>query len=85
MRTLYPDPDMSDHVLPHIGLGQREVADLIDPERWIACRPIRIFGHVAFYWSLGKKDRVGGIRTCGTHAVMTPRVRWIGRAAKTLI
>lgn len=63
----------------------KAIADLIDPERWIALRPIWIVGPLAFYWSLGKKDRVGGIRTCGPRVVMTPRVRWIGRAAKTLI
>jgi len=66
-------------------LDQKEVADLIDPKRWIALRPIRVIGPLAFYWSLGKKDRPGGIRICGARVVMTPRVRWIGRAAKTLI
>ena len=65
------------------------IADLIDPERLIALRPIAIVGPLAFYWSLGKKDSV--IRRCGVRFVMTdrfvmtPRVRWIGRAAKTLI
>ena len=61
----------------------KAIANLIDPERFIALRPITIVGPFAIYWSLGKKD--DGIRVIGDRVVMTPRVRWIGRAAKTLI
>jgi len=59
------------------------IADLIDPERMIALRPIVLVGPLAAYWSLGKKGSGG--RVCGDRFVRTPRVRWIGRAAKTLI
>ena len=59
------------------------ISDLVDPERWIALRPITIVGPFAFYWSLGKKD--DGFRICGDWIVMTPRVRRIGRATKILI
>jgi hypothetical protein len=61
----------------------REIADLVDPVRMIALRPITIVGPLAFYWSLGKKSRFA--RTCGDWIVMTLRVRWIGHAARTLI
>ena len=76
MLTLYPGPGSTE---------QRAIADLIDPNRWIALRPIRVIGRVAFYWTLGKKGNPNVARTWRGRDVMTPRVRWIGRAAKTLI
>lgn len=79
MLIIYPSLD---HVAADQAVDQA-IADLVDPERLIALRPIWIVGPLAVYWSLGLKD--DGIRVRGDRIVMTPRVRWIGRATKTLI
>ena len=54
MLTLYPGPYSTE---------QRAIADLIDPDRWIALRPIRVIGPLAFYWTLGKKGN-RNVATC---------------------
>jgi len=80
MLTIYPSLD-------YVAADQardRAIADLIDPNRWIALRPIRIIGPLAFYWTLGKKGNPNVATTWRGRDVTTPRVRWIGRAAKTL-
>lgn len=53
----------------------KALADRIDPERWIALRPIRVVGRIAFYWSLGKKS--GTPHVWFDRLVSLPRVRWL--------
>ena len=55
------------------------IADVVDPRRWIAQRPIRILGPFALYWTYGLKARTP--RVIADRAVTWPRVRWIGRPA----
>lgn len=51
------------------------VADLIDPDRYIALVPIVTIGPWVLYWTMCDKGHAERVRVISGRVVLTPRVR----------